>query len=99
MRRRVLYDPDSPAAVAAALLLADEFDVQPWAAPEAAESVVLTSNPTLPAIRDRTRVIGVVDATAPGPWPPAWYGLVAAGAGRPLVGRTVGNAFTDLDAA
>jgi len=35
----------------------------------------------------------------PGPWPAAWYGLVAAGAGRALVARTVGNAFADLDAA
>ena len=98
MRRRVLYDPDSPAAAAAAVLLADEFDVQPWTPGEAAESVVLTSAPDGPAPGERTRVIGVVDPAAPGPWPLSWYGLVPAGTGRPLVARTVANAFADLDA-
>jgi HD-GYP domain-containing protein (c-di-GMP phosphodiesterase class II) len=99
MRRRVLYDPRSPAAAAAASLLAGELEVQAWAAPLVAESVILTSDPGLPAGGERTRVIGVVDPTVPGPWPAAWYGLVAAGAGRALVARTVGNAFADLDAA
>jgi HD-GYP domain-containing protein (c-di-GMP phosphodiesterase class II) len=99
MRRRVLYDPGSPAAEAAARLLADEFDVQPWAPPPATESVVLTSDPATPAAVPRTRVIGIVDAAAPGPWPAAWYGLAPAGAGRPLVARAVANAFADLDAA
>src|SRR5437870_5352878 len=98
MRRRVLYDPDSPAAAAAAVLLADEFDVQPWTPGEAAESVVLTSAPGGPPPGGRTRVIGVVDPAAPGPWPLSWYGLVPAGTGRPLVARTVANAFADLDA-
>jgi HD-GYP domain-containing protein (c-di-GMP phosphodiesterase class II) len=99
MRRRVLYDPGSPAAAAAASLLADEFDVQPWAGPGTSDAVVLTSDPALATTDERARVIGVVDPAAPGPWPAAWYGLVAAGAGRPLVARTVGNAFADLDAA
>jgi HD-GYP domain-containing protein (c-di-GMP phosphodiesterase class II) len=44
-------------------------------------------------------VIGVVDATAPGPWPAFWYGLVPAGAARPLVARAVANAFADIDGA
>jgi len=96
--RRVLYDAGSPAAAEAAALLADEFDVRPWAPPGAADSVVLTTRPGPPPGR-RTRVIGVVDATAPGPWPAFWYGLVPAGAARPLVARAVANAFADLDSA
>jgi HD-GYP domain-containing protein (c-di-GMP phosphodiesterase class II) len=99
MPRRVLYDAASPAAVAAAALLRDEFDVQPWAPTAADESVVLTADPGAAAPSGRTRLIGVVDARAPGPWPAAWYGLLPAGAGRPLVARTVANAFADLDAA
>ena len=96
--RRVLYDAGSPAAAEAAALLADEFDVRPWAPPGAPDSVVLTTRPGPPPGR-RTRVIGVVDATAPGPWPAFWYGLVPAGAARPLVARAVANAFADLDSA
>jgi HD-GYP domain-containing protein (c-di-GMP phosphodiesterase class II) len=96
--RRVLYDAGSPAAKAAAALLADELDVAPWAAADAAESVVLVADPGVVSPGPRTRLIGVVDATGPGPWPSAWYGLVANGAGRPLVARAVANAFADLDA-
>jgi HD-GYP domain-containing protein (c-di-GMP phosphodiesterase class II) len=96
--RRVLYDAASPAAAGAAALLADEFDVRPWTPADAAESVVLTDGPGA-APGPRTRVIGVVEATAPGPWPAFWYGLVPAGAARPLVARAIGNAFADLDAA
>jgi len=96
--RRVLYDAASPAAAAAAALLGDEFDVRAWA-PEDTEGVILTSDPGGPASGPRTRVIGVVDASAPGPWPVAWYGLVAAGVGGPVLARTVANAFADLDAA
>jgi HD-GYP domain-containing protein (c-di-GMP phosphodiesterase class II) len=96
--RRVLYDAASPAAAGAAALLADEFDVRPWTPTDALESVVLTGGPgATPG--PRTRLIGVVEATAPGPWPAGWYGLVPAGAARPLVARAVANAFADLDAA
>jgi HD-GYP domain-containing protein (c-di-GMP phosphodiesterase class II) len=97
--RRVLYDAASPAAAAAAALLRGEFDVRAWAAGDAAEGVILTSDPGAPASGPRTRVIGVVDAAAPGPWPAVWYGLVAAGVGGPVLARTVANAFADLDAA
>ncbi len=97
--RRVLYDAASPAAAAAAALLTDEFDVQAWVPATAAEGVALTSDPGAPALASRTRLIGVVDATAPGPWPASWYGLVPAGAARPLIARAVANAFADLDAA
>jgi HD-GYP domain-containing protein (c-di-GMP phosphodiesterase class II) len=97
--RRVLYDAGSPAAKAAAALLADELDVVPWTGADAAESVVLVADPGVVSAGPRTRLIGVVDATEPGPWPSTWYGLVATGAGRPLVARAVANAFSDLDAA
>jgi HD-GYP domain-containing protein (c-di-GMP phosphodiesterase class II) len=97
MPRRVLYDPASPAAVAAATLLAGEYDVQPWTLDAAAESVALTSDRTLVAPGERTRIIGVVEAAAPGPWPAGWYALVPVGAGRPLVSRAVDNAFASLD--
>jgi HD-GYP domain-containing protein (c-di-GMP phosphodiesterase class II) len=97
--RRVLYDAASPAATAAATLLGKEFDVTAWTPGDTAEGVVLTSDPGGPAPGPRTRVIGVVDAAAPGPWPIAWYGLVAAGVGGPVLARTVANAFADLDAA
>src|SRR5438093_3405558 len=98
MRRRVLYDA-SPAAAAAAALLADEFDVLPATTADPAEAVILTSDPASPDPGPRTRLIGVVAATAPGPWPGRWYGLVPAGAARPLVARAVANAFGDPDAA
>jgi len=61
--------------------------------------VLLTATPESASLDPRARLLGVVDATAPGPWPDTWYGLVAAGAARPLVARAVVNAFADLDAA
>lgn len=97
--RRVFYDAASPAATAAAALLTDEFDVRPRPPTASVEGVVLTSDTIAPAPGPRTRLLGVVEATAPGPWPAAWYGLVPVGAGRPLVARAVANAFADLDAA
>ena len=99
MPRRVLFDAGAPAAASAAATLADEYDVQPWAADGGAESVVLTGAGGTAAAAERTRLIGIVDAAAPGPWPATWYGLVPAGAARPLLARAVANAFADLDAA
>ena len=101
MRRHVFYDPDSPAAAAAAVLLSDEFEIQPWSPAETpSESVLLTSSTVArPARSERVRVIGVVDPASPGPWPASWYGLVPAATGRALVARTVANAFADIDAA
>lgn len=98
MPRRVLYDPASSAALAAATLLGEEFEVQPWTLDAAPESVGLTSDPALVAPGERTRIIGIVDAEAPGPWPAGWYTLVPVGAGRPLISRAVANAFASLDA-
>jgi HD-GYP domain-containing protein (c-di-GMP phosphodiesterase class II) len=100
MPRPVLYDAASLAAATAAALIADEFDVTPWTAGSTADgAVVLTSDPLAVPAGERRRVIGVVDPAAPGPCPAAWYGLVPAGAARPLVARAVANAFADLDAA
>ena len=99
MARRVLFDPASPAASAAAALLAEDYDVQQWTLEAAPESVGLTSDPALVAPGERTRIIGIVDAAAPGPWPAGWYALVPVGAGRPLIARAVANAFASLDAA
>jgi HD-GYP domain-containing protein (c-di-GMP phosphodiesterase class II) len=99
MPRRLLYDPSSPPALAAATLLANDHDVQPWTLEAAPESVALTTDPALVAPGERTRVIGIVDGNAPGPWPAGWYALVPLGAGRPLIARAVANAFASLDAA
>jgi HD-GYP domain-containing protein (c-di-GMP phosphodiesterase class II) len=98
MPRRVLFDAGSRAAASAAALLADEYDVQPWAADAAAETVVLTGVGGTATGGERTRLVGVVEAAAPGSWPATWYALVPAGAARPLVARAVANAFGDLDA-
>jgi hypothetical protein len=78
MVRRVLYDADSTTAAAAARLLADELDVEAWGDADPAAGVVLTSAPGFPEVGDHARVIGVVDANAPGPWPTSWYGLLPA---------------------
>jgi HD-GYP domain-containing protein (c-di-GMP phosphodiesterase class II) len=99
MRRRVLYDLTSPVAAAAAALLADQFEVQGCSPAATTEGVVLTSAVDGPPPGERTRLIGVVDPSAPGPWPDAWYAVLPAGATRPLAARTVANAFGDLDAA
>src|SRR6267142_2792156 len=99
MPRRILYDAGSPAAKAAAGLLAEEYDVQACTPDAMPESVVLTADPRLTAPGERTRLIGVVNADAPGPWPASWYALVPTGAGRPLVARAVANAFASLDGA
>jgi HD-GYP domain-containing protein (c-di-GMP phosphodiesterase class II) len=99
MPRPVFYDADSPAAAAAAALLTGEFDVQPRGSAAPQEGVLLVSDPRAAVPGPRVRVIGVVDPAAPGPWPSAWYGLLASGASRPLVVRAVANAFRDLDAA
>src|SRR5205823_15600 len=87
--RRVLFDAGAPAAASAAATLADEYDVQPWAVDGGAESVVLTGAGGTAAAAERTRLIGIVDAAAPGPWPATWYGLVPAGAALPLNGQSV----------
>ena len=98
MRRRVFYDPGSSEVASVAALLDDEFDVRPWTPDVAAEGVLLTASLEALAPNERLRVIGVVDAAAPGPWPSSWYALVPAVSGRPLVASAVANAFADLEA-
>src|SRR5580765_400849 len=99
MRRPVFYDPAVPAAKTAAALVDDEFEVGPCIPGTLPAGVVLTGDQGLAAADPHTRLIGVVNASAPGPWSATWYALVPAGAARPLVARAIANAFADLDAA
>ena len=98
MRRPVFFDPAAPAAEAAAALVADAFDVAPCISGTTAAGVVLTGGHGQAAAGPEARLIGVVDASAPGPWPADWYALVPIGAARPIVARAIANAFADLDA-
>src|SRR5437762_3278317 len=85
MRRRVLYDGTSRAAAAAVPLLADRFEtavLEPEAlAGAAAPTVILVGEDSrLPPPESRhVRVVGLVDAPAPGPWPGHWYAPVPEG--------------------
>lgn len=96
MRRVVRFEADARAAAAAAATLAGEFFVAPLDADGAAESVVLVGPTSTTSPEPRTRLIGIVDAAAPGPWPAKWYAIVPEGASETLA-RAVGNAFADLD--
>src|SRR5437763_1157152 len=105
MRRRVLYDATSRAAAAAVPLLADRFEtavLEPEAlAGAAAPTVVLVGEDSrLPPPESRhVRVVGLVNATAPGPWPGHGYARVPEGSGRAIVARAVENAFADTERA
>ena len=59
---------------------------------------MLTGGHGQAAAGPEARLIGVVDASAPGPWPADWYALVPIGAARPIVASAIANAFADLDA-
>jgi len=98
MRRPVFFDPAAPAAEAAATVVADAFDVAPCISGTPAAGVLLTGAHGQAAARPEARLIGVVDASAPGPWPADWYALVPIGAARPIVASAIANAFADLDA-
>src|SRR5574341_2393547 len=105
MGRRVLYDATSRAAAAAALLLADEYDVGPLSAELLEDAAVPadvlaeeSGHGPAPA-GTHVRIVGLVGPDAAGPWPAHWYALVPADAGRRVLAKTVGNAFADLDAA
>jgi HD-GYP domain-containing protein (c-di-GMP phosphodiesterase class II) len=97
--RRVFYDPRSPAAVAAAALLADRFVTRPWTADDEADGILLTGIAGEATAHARVRVIGLVDGAPPDPWPPSWYFAVPARSERALLLRAVTNAFDDLDAS
>ncbi len=99
MARRVLYDPDSPAAKAAATLLGEEFDVREVEGWRLLDGVVILADgraDDLPT-SDRLRVVAMVERA--GPCPQRVYALLPVDAPRPVVVRTIQNAFADLDAA
>jgi HD-GYP domain-containing protein (c-di-GMP phosphodiesterase class II) len=105
MGRRILYDAGARAAVAAAALLADDYDVDALSP----ELLASATTPTVILVGDDSRerqseggpvrIVGLVDAAAAGPWPADWYALVPADAHRPIVARAVENAFADLERA
>jgi hypothetical protein len=45
------------------------------------------------------RVLALVDAHAPGPWPEHWFAVLPVGVGGPMLVRAVDGAFDDLDRA
>jgi HD-GYP domain-containing protein (c-di-GMP phosphodiesterase class II) len=102
MPRRVLYDATSRAAAAAAELLRDAFDIAPLStsAPLAGPAVALVGADSVTVHRDASlRVVALVDAHAPGPWPEHWFALLPVGVGGPVLARAVDGAFDDLDRA
>ena len=105
MRRRVFYDASSGAAAAAGALLRDEFDVSPLPAggvpADSGPTVLLTGpggDPVPPVGGPGLRAVGLVDPAAAGPWPLEWWALLPEDVGRPILARTVDNAFADMDA-
>ena len=99
MRRSVFFDPGARAAVAAAALIADAFDVAPCPGATPDDAVLLVGDTSTVAAGPRSRIVAVVDALPAGPWPEPWYSLIPAGAPRDVVARAVQNAFEALDAA
>lgn len=104
MRRPVLYDAKSAEAAAAAALLVDDYHVQPLStggdAPLNGPAVLIVDERSAdPAPGEGIRVVALVDPSASGPWPDHWYALLPSGVGRPMLARTVANAFADLEAA
>src|SRR5438309_1702322 len=103
MHRRVLYDTSSPAAAAAAHLLADEYDVGTLSADRVADVVptvllIVPDSRDVPQVGRHVRLVALVDPAAPGPGSAAWYALVPEGAARAVVASAVRNAFADLEA-
>lgn len=99
MGRRVLYDPDSAAAKAAATLVSDAFDVREVEGWRLLDGVVILADSRaddLPT-SDRIRVVALVESG--GPWPQRCYALLPVDVTRPILARTIQNAFADLDAA
>jgi HD-GYP domain-containing protein (c-di-GMP phosphodiesterase class II) len=103
MPRTVYYDVRSPVAADAAAALASEFDVQPTlpgaAAPGTPAVLLIDGEVDDPLPPARVHVIALVAPPAPGPWPEHWYAVLPRGVGRPILARTVGSAFADLDTA
>jgi len=101
MRRPVHYDAASPAVGRAVAPLQDEFELRPLDDARAAGEgvVVIAADGADPGPHPARRIVALVDARAPGPWPAHWYALVPADAGPPLLRRAVANALADLEAA
>jgi HD-GYP domain-containing protein (c-di-GMP phosphodiesterase class II) len=99
MLRRVLYDATSRAAVAAADLLRDAFDVAPLSTPTpSGPAVALVDSDAVDTPADASlRVLALVDPHAPGPWPEHWFALLPVGVGGPMLVRAVQGAFDDLE--
>src|SRR5258705_11649310 len=99
MRRRILYDAASRAAVAAAELLRPDFDVAPLS-PSTDQTpgdpaVVLIGADGRDGLRANPsrRVLALVDVQATGPWPAHWFAGLSAGAGGPGVRAPAGGAL------
>ncbi|MBI1735048.1 MAG: GAF domain-containing protein [Candidatus Rokubacteria bacterium] len=99
MRRSVCFDPGARAAVAAAALIADAFDVAPCGGDAPEDTVLLVGGNSGARAGPGSRIVALVDALPAGPWPEHWYTLMPAGAPRDVVARAVENAFAALDAA
>jgi HD-GYP domain-containing protein (c-di-GMP phosphodiesterase class II) len=98
MRRVVLHEADGAVAAVAAAL-ADTYDVRPLGGDHPADAVVLVS-PGGPQLTGETiRVLGLVPAADPGPWPSTWHAVLPLAAPRAMLAHAVAAAFVDLDAA
>src|SRR5258705_7567100 len=102
MRRRILYDAASRAAVAAAELLRPDFDVAPLS-PSTDQTpgdpaVVLIGADGRDGLRANPsrRVLALVDVQATGPWPAHWFAVLPAGAGGPVPPPPGAGAFGRL---
>jgi HD-GYP domain-containing protein (c-di-GMP phosphodiesterase class II) len=96
MSRDVRFDATVRASADAAALVAGEMVVTPLGADETAESVILVGATSTVRAEPHTRLIGIVDPGAPGPWPLDWYAIVPGGHRAVLV-RAIENAFADLE--
>jgi HD-GYP domain-containing protein (c-di-GMP phosphodiesterase class II) len=96
MRRLIVHDGD-PRVAAAAARLAEDHDVRALSG-EPCNAVVLVGAGSAARPGRSTRLIGLVEADDPGPWPPTWYAVLPVDAPPAMLRRAVGNAFADLEA-
>lgn len=97
--RRVILHEDDPAVGAVAAALADSYDVRPLGAERPADAVVLVTRRRPQPTGDGIRVVGLVPAGDPGPWPPTWHAVLPLGAPPAMLAHAVAAAFEELDAA
>jgi HD-GYP domain-containing protein (c-di-GMP phosphodiesterase class II) len=96
MRRLVVYD-GGPGVAAAALRLAEDYDVRPLSG-EPSNAVILVGTVAAARPNGATRLIGLVEPGDSGPWPLTWYTVLPVDAPPAMLHRAVGNAFADLEA-